>query len=121
MMEGRIGPGNGIAAARIAAMPDPAGTLGYTPYPGTLNVRLRRRMTLPTAAATVVWDRWTASFHPVRVGNVAGHVVRWSPTNEPVSSVEIVAPVRLRDALGLPERGTVQIDGLRTPIRGRAA
>ena len=96
-----------MAAGLLAAIPGLQQELGYQPYPGTLNSRLERPPVLSGGIKI-----GTATFFPVRIERnglvVHGHIVRWKGDTRR-SSVELVAPTKLRDALQLSDRDFVQV------------
>jgi len=96
--------------------------LGFNPYPGTLNVRVIFPKTVFDALCNVrpvilpgfVKDGRTfgdVKAYRVRIGGIDGAIVIPSRTVHPPKIAEIVAPVYLREALGLD-------DGTRITIRG---
>lgn len=90
---GEVRQGSGRAAGKFEAVGD---GFGYTPFPGTLNLRVaaadKQRM---LDAAVIVGPKVGKHdrFLPCTVAGVAGHVHFAGGRN----SIEIVAPVRLRD------------------------
>ena len=100
--------------------------LGYTPFPGTLNVDLdeasiRSRPELP-AQASVPIDSWedgdrtfgAATCYPVRLETDRGdyeptHVIVPDRTHHDEAKLELIAPEKLRDALDLDDGDTVSI------------
>jgi riboflavin kinase len=96
--------------------------LGFTPYPGTLNVRLdpqsvalRRYLdSLPGIAIPGFSDgvRMYGSVKAFRatIQNIGCAVILPERTHHPPEMVEVIAPVRLRDALGLKDGDLVEIE-----------
>ena len=100
--------------------------LGYTPFPGTLNVELdessiRSRPAL-SAQASVPIDSWedgdrtfgAATCYPARLESGGGtyeptHVIVPDRTHHDEESLELIAPEKLRDALDLEDDDTVSI------------
>ena len=100
--------------------------LGYTPFPGTLNVDLdeasvRSRPEL-SAQASVPIDSWedgdrtfgAATCYPARLAAddrsyEPTHVIVPDRTHHDEASLELIAPENLRDALGLDDGDTVSI------------
>jgi len=100
--------------------------LGYTPFPGTLNVELdessiRSRPAL-SAQASVPIDSWedgdrtfgAATCYPARLEAGGGtyeptHVIVPDRTHHDEESLELIAPEKLRDALDLEDDDTVSI------------
>lgn len=94
--------------------------VGIDPFPGTLNLRVE------TSAARAAWaalrarpgirmvppdPAWCdARLYPVLVaGRVAGAIVLPEVSGYPEDQVEIVAALRLRDALGLGDGDSVEV------------
>lgn len=112
---GMLGPGDGIAAERVAAIPSPAEGLGYVPYPGTLNVLLRSRMFLYEPGwrvnVQVGGENFDCLFWPILVDGIEGHAVAWSDRRgDAFLSIEAIAPMNLREALALGECSQVMIE-----------
>jgi riboflavin kinase len=100
--------------------------LGYTPFPGTLNVELseasiRGRADL-SAQASVPIDSWeddertfgAATCYPARLeanGRQYGptHVIVPDRTHHDEESLELIAPEKLRDELNLTDDDTLSI------------
>jgi CTP-dependent riboflavin kinase len=103
----------GVAAAMRAA-------LGFAAYPGTLNVRL------DTPQARAVWSRvreahgiaiaagggfCAARCFPTLIeGNWPGAVILPEVADYPADKLEIVAPVRLKDALKLADGAQLTLE-----------
>ncbi|GGL48913.1 DUF120 domain-containing protein [Halocalculus aciditolerans] len=101
--------------------------LGYDPYPGTLNVELTEQSRRERAAMerldAVPIDAWedeertygSASCYPCTVENTEGdafapaHVIVPDRTHHDESKLEIIAPEKLRDELGLVDDDTVAV------------
>lgn len=91
--------------------------LGYDPFPGTLNVAVAAEdrdylKSLPVVKAPGL--RRSPHYVPVRIaserGNVDGHVhFARSPAGRPEKVIELVAPVGLRDLLGLADGDPVEV------------
>ncbi|MGB6500454.1 MAG: DUF120 domain-containing protein [Thermoplasmata archaeon] len=95
--------------------------LGYTPYPGTLNVRID---TAATRTLSVV-SGWTgqridgfqasgrtfggATCFSARIGGRPGHLIRPDRSHYK-DVVEFIAPERLRDALRVKDGDSVRVD-----------
>ena len=100
--------------------------LGYTPFPGTLNIELdepsvRSRAEL-SAQQSIPIDSWedvdrtfgAATCYPARV--VAGdqqfepaHVIVPDRTHHDEEKLELIAPVKLRDELGLDDGAPIDV------------
>lgn len=108
--------GRGIASRmhdrRIGPVED---AVGCELYPGTLNVSLsrafdwgatHRQITVPDAAdwneLDGEWRTGTLRLYPVAINGLAAWVMRLDRSRAPLSLVEIVAPVRLRDMVDGP-------------------
>lgn len=102
--------GFGLASQRQRRYPEPfAATLGYEPFPGTLNLRLEQLLdgrTLPSPAAEintpeksfVVWRAEIAGLDvPAHLSRTARHARRFM--SQRADRVELLAPIRLRNAL----------------------
>ncbi|WP_010477998.1 DUF120 domain-containing protein [Thermococcus zilligii] len=94
--------------------------LGFEPYPGTLNVRVIFPKTIFDALASVrpilipgfVKDGRTfgdVKAYPVRINGIGGAIVIPSRTVHPPRIAEVIAPVNLRDSLGLKDGDRVKI------------
>ncbi len=96
------------------------GRLGYTPFPGTLNVRLRREdiprvdeFRLTRGERIEGFEAEGRSFggaqcYPARVRTVPCHLVIPDRTHY-TDVLEFIAPVSLRDTLGLKDQDEVEI------------
>ncbi len=100
--------------------------LGYTPFPGTLNIELddasvRARGELSKQAAVAI-DSWeddertfgAATCYPARVeaddnGVEAAHIIVPDRTHHDEAKLELIAPVKLRDELALADGESVSI------------
>ena len=99
---GRVLPGKGKARILVPEL-DLADQIGYTPYPGTLNLILERPVFLraPQVSATnprgKTYDLWPALLdgHPVHLW----HGRQWGAVGR---RVEAIAPIRLRDVVDDP-------------------
>lgn len=101
--------------------------LGYEPYPGTLNVRLdeasQRRRTRLESLEEIPIDAWEdadrtygpAACYPAMAANDHGervrsvHVIVPERTHHDPDNLELVAPDRLRDTLGLVDDTRIDI------------
>jgi riboflavin kinase len=96
--------------------------LGFTPYPGTLNVRLERqslpyRMYLDSLPGILIpgFSNGIRTYGAVkafraRIRGVEGAVVMPERTHHPTDVIEVVAPVKLRDVLGLKDGDRIEIE-----------
>lgn len=90
--------------------------LGFKPFPGTLNVQLAKPfdwdgpyfrswlLELQNRAAGLehgVWAPRGCRFYPVDVSGVSAFAMRWEGDHYPENFLELVAPVRLRDKVGI--------------------
>ncbi|NOZ77107.1 MAG: DUF120 domain-containing protein [Euryarchaeota archaeon] len=96
--------------------------LGFEPYPGTLNLRLKkgedikaRHMLQETGGMEVKGFRnGNRTFGPVRVyradiEGVEGAFIIPKRTHHGIDTIELIAPVRLRDRLGLKDGSSVTV------------
>jgi riboflavin kinase len=96
--------------------------LGFVPFPGTLNIRLDPR-SLPVRKRLeglewipiegfVADQRTFGSVRciPCRIGEIKCGIVVPGRTHYPEDVLEIVAPVGLRDALGISDGDTVEVE-----------
>jgi riboflavin kinase len=96
--------------------------LGFTPYPGTLNVRLdpqsaalRRYLDVLPGVTIPGFSDGARTYGSVKafsatIENVSCAVILPERTHHPPDIVEVIAPVRLRDALGLRDGDIVEIE-----------
>ena len=96
--------------------------LGFTPYPGTLNVRLERqslpyRRYLDSLPGILIpgFSNGIRTYGAVkafraRIKGIEGAVVIPERTHHPTDVIEVVAPVKLRDVLGLKDGDKVEIE-----------
>lgn len=98
--------------------------LGFDPYPGTLNIRLgskadlQIRKELETYPAIVIegFENEHRSFGPLRCykvminGQVKGGLIVIQRTHYDASVVELIAPVSLRERLGLKDGDRVEVE-----------
>lgn len=95
--------------------------LDFKPYPGTLNVRLmehstqvRDNMDLIQAQLIHGFNDGERTFgggkcYPVEVDGIKGAVIIPDRTHYPADLLEIIAPVKLREALGISDGDEVKI------------
>lgn len=95
--------------------------LGFKPYPGTLNVRLdgasteiRDRMTIISPVVVHGFNDAERSFgggkcYHVEIEGIRGAVIIPDRTHYPADLLEIIAPVNLREMLGINDGDNVKI------------
>ena len=95
--------------------------LGYEPFAGTLNVSLddesTRRAALENADGIPI-DEWenedrtfgAATCYEASVGGVDAHVIRPHRSHYPDDTLEVIAPVKLRDELGIDYGDEVTVE-----------
>lgn len=103
---GTVEAGSGVANRFIPGGAADWTPAGYTPAPGTLNVRVgraaRRQLTARTPGPVAGWDLW-----PVTIaGRIHGHIVA---TRDP-ASVQLIAPTNLRCTLGLEDGAPITVE-----------
>ena len=98
--------------------------LGFDPYPGTLNLRIpkeemyfRRKLDEEDGIIIRGFSTEDRTFGDVkafkcRVGGVEGAVVIPARTHYPSEILEIIAPVRLRDEMGIEDGDIVEVEVL---------
>jgi len=96
--------------------------LGYEPFAGTLNLSLddesiRRRSALENADGIPIdeWENEDRTFGAVTcyeasVEGVDGHVIRPHRSHYPDDTLELIAPVKLRDELGIDYGDEVSVE-----------
>jgi len=101
--------------------------LGYTPYPGTLNLELDQQSVRARTALTqyegIAIDAWedeertygSATCYPVLLRfdstrTDRAHIIVPDRTHHDTSQLEVIAPVRLREELGLVDGDTVTLE-----------
>ncbi len=96
--------------------------LGFTPYPGTLNVKLdtqsvpyRRYLDSLPGILMAGFSNGVRTYGAVKafrakIGGIEGAVVMPERTHHPSDVIEVVAPVKLRDVLGLRDGDRVEIE-----------
>lgn len=84
--------------------------LDYDPYPGTLNL-LAGRCALPPAPITVQLPTGgrTVRLWPARIARIGGLACHLMTGGDSADVVELLAPVRLRDALGVHDGDPVTV------------
>ena len=80
------------------------GALGYLAYPGTLNVKLDRECRINGGVEIYDFFRCT----PATIGGIKGHLCMVKESGSPRQGF-LVAPVCLRDALGLKHKSRLEV------------
>ena len=90
--------------------------LGFEPTPGTLNLKLDEPFTLHDSDSIEIegFSEEGRSFGacsclPAEVGGIRGAIVRPERTSYPATLLELIAPVNLREALGLSDGDDVVV------------
>jgi riboflavin kinase, archaea type len=90
--------------------------LGFVPFPGTLNIKLDRPFipqTMKTIYIEGFWDEnrnyGKCKCYTISVQGIKAAIIRPDRSNYPADLVEVIAPVHLREALGLVDKDTVAI------------
>lgn len=95
--------------------------LGFTPYPGTLNLKLDSentllRQRLDTRGAVVIegFTNENRTFggglcYPVSIDGIKGAIIQPERTHYPPHIIEIIAPVNLREKLKLKDGSTLTV------------
>ncbi len=92
--------------------------LGFDPSPGTLNLKLNEPFALNDADSKSVriegFEDEGRTFgvcrcRPVKINSINGAVVRPERTSYPATLLELIAPVNLREALGLSDGDEVEV------------
>jgi riboflavin kinase len=95
--------------------------LGFTPFPGTLNVKLDRESVLTRrsldAKKGIEIEGFTSDNRtfgggvcfPVKIGGIKGAIIQPDRTHYPPEIIEIIAPVNLREKLKLKDGSTIKI------------
>lgn len=90
--------------------------LGFEPYPGTLNLKLKEPFAQHDASAVkIAGFRDSArtfggvTCYPVTIGDARAAIIRPDRSSYPLNLVEIIAPVNLRRTLGLKDGDEVEV------------
>jgi riboflavin kinase len=90
--------------------------LGFDPYPGTLNIRLTEPFVQAEHEAVNIsgFKGENRTFggckcYPVRIKGVRGAIIRPDRTSYPPNLIEIIAPIKLRQSLGLQDGDEVEV------------
>jgi len=102
---GRVGTGGGVDKKQNWKKLEPI--LGYTAYPGTLNVKLDYRM--PSIDEGSVARVLRGGCIPAKINGVDCHLYSQKLLTG-ATSVFVIAPVRLRDTLNLKDGDSVLIE-----------
>ncbi len=96
--------------------------LGFDPYPGTLNLKIpkeemyfRRKLDEEEGVLIDGFSTKDRTFGEVkafrcRIGNIEGAVVLPKRTHYPADTLEVISPVKLRDALNLKDGDVVEVE-----------
>ncbi|MDY6780756.1 MAG: DUF120 domain-containing protein, partial [Halobacteria archaeon] len=96
--------------------------LGYEPFPGTLNLELdpeseRARSALSNSEGIEIeeWENEERTFgaatcYPAEIEGIEGHVIYPHRTHYPDEMLEVIAPVKLLDELGIGEGDVVNVE-----------
>ncbi|XGI84331.1 DUF120 domain-containing protein [Halorutilales archaeon Cl-col2-1] len=96
--------------------------LGYEPFPGTLNIELdddsvRARSAVNNADGILIeeWENEERTFgaltcYEAEIGGVDGHLVKPHRSHYPEDMAEVIAPVKLRDELGLEDGDGITVE-----------
>lgn len=115
---GEVFTGKGVCSHKLTPQLHAKGldkVLGYQPYPGSLNLTLDRRSSFLGDPA-VTWPgivngkRRPYWFWPAWLDGEPVHVMNPARRGQTPYTVELVAPFRLRDRLGLSDGDTVTFD-----------
>ena len=90
--------------------------LGFEPYPGTLNLKLKEPFVQHEASAVNITGFKDASrtfgggkCYPVNIDGVKAAIIRPDRSSYPLNLVEIIAPVNLRKTLGLKDGDEIEV------------
>lgn len=122
MARGIVFAGNGNCSRYWSPLLEPlTEVLGYTPFPGSLNVVMLTNLDLPRPKIKY-WDRRRPRigkkggmyhFWPARFGHgshvVNAHVMRPDVRGHGANCVELVAPIKLREEWGLTDGSQIWI------------
>jgi riboflavin kinase len=90
--------------------------LGFAPFPGTLNIKLDEPF-VPVARREIKIEGFQdegrtfgdCRCYKIRVKGIEAAIVRPERSSYPANLVEVIAPVRLREALGLVNGDEVEV------------
>jgi riboflavin kinase len=90
--------------------------LGFDPFPGTLNLRLEVPFSLPEEKAISIEGFISAGrsygscrCYPCRINGLECAIIRPDRSAYPPTLIEIIAPVRLRESMGLEDGDEVEV------------
>jgi riboflavin kinase len=90
--------------------------LGFDPFPGTLNLWLEAPLSLSEEEAILIEGFISAGrsygscrCYPCRVGGLSCAIIRPDRSTYPLSLIEIIAPVRLREWMKLQDGDDVEV------------
>lgn len=93
--------------------------LGFLPFPGTLNLKLDRPFVLDDSNPDLIRIEGfiyegrafgACICRPVRICGIRGAIVRPERTSYSATLLELIAPVNLREALGLSDGDEVEVE-----------
>lgn len=96
--------------------------LGYSPFPGTLNLaldeestRARSALKRPDGILIEEWENEERTFgavtcYPATIGGIEGHVIEPHRTHYPDEMLEVIAPVKLVDELDLGDGDALTVE-----------
>jgi riboflavin kinase len=96
--------------------------LGYSPFPGTLNLaldeestRARSALDRPDGILIEEWENDERTFgavtcYPATIGGVDGHVIEPHRSHYPDDMLELIAPVKLVDELGVGDGDELTVE-----------
>lgn len=97
-------------------------SVGFRPFPGTLNLEVdeekRKEFESSTESIEIKdveedGERFSdVTATPVEIEGVEGALIRLEITDHPLSIAEVIAPVELREKLGLEDGDTVALEDL---------
>ncbi|AFC98946.1 Transcriptional regulator of a riboflavin/FAD biosynthetic operon [Methanocella conradii HZ254] len=90
--------------------------LGFEPYPGTLNLQLKEPFAVhDTSAIKIEGFKDSArtfgggKCYPVKIDGIEAAIIRPDRSSYPLNMVEVIAPVNLREKLGLKDGDEVEV------------
>jgi riboflavin kinase len=96
--------------------------LGFTPYPGTLNIKLDSENTLIRrsldAKKGIVLEGFTSENRtfgggvcfPIKIKDIKGAIIQPERTHYPPDIIEVIAPINLREKLNLQDGSTIKVN-----------
>jgi riboflavin kinase len=90
--------------------------LGFEPYPGTLNLQLKEPFAVQdTSAIKIEGFKDSArtygggKCYPVKIDGIGAAIIRPDRSSYPLNMVEVIAPINLRERLGLRDGDEVEV------------